>query len=285
MFKIRGFEGGIWVPKRGGSLNSTGAGLLNHQTTKNSPISFWTKNAFWVYELRGFEDGIGVPKRGRPLNSTGIGLLNHQTSKITLNLFWRKFSLWVFRFEGLNFEGGIWVPKCEGPLNSTGAGLLNQQTSKNSQNGGGIGDLCGGGRGGGGYYKAWRGSGAWYRNPRDDLNQVFGTEDVEPQSSLWSTTTQLSQAPLEHVDVDRGACEESGAKGQFSEHTHGEIQVPTVAEEKNLEVLRSTATTLRVVMRTITDGQTDGRTDDWTMAAQSSVTWTHCRVRYEVTYG
>jgi hypothetical protein len=117
------------------------------------------------------------------------------------------------------------------------------------------------------------------------LEQVFGTENVVPQSSPGSTMAQLSEAPLEHVDVDRGACEESGAKGQFSEHTHGEIQVPTVAEEKNLEVLRSTATTLRVVMRTITDGQTDGRTDDWTMAAQSSVTWTHCRVRYEVTYG
>jgi hypothetical protein len=51
------------------------------------------------------------------------------------------------------------------------------------------------------------------------LEQVFGAEDVEPQSSPRSTTTQLSQAPLEHVDVDRGACEESGAEGQFSEHT------------------------------------------------------------------
>jgi hypothetical protein len=46
MFKIRGFEGGIGVSKRGGPLNSTGAGLLNHQTSKNSPISFWTKISF-----------------------------------------------------------------------------------------------------------------------------------------------------------------------------------------------------------------------------------------------
>jgi hypothetical protein len=36
----------------------------------------------------------------------------------------------------------------------------------------------------------------------------------------------------------------------------------------------------RVVTRTITDGRTDG----WTMAARSSVTWTHCSVRYEVTW-
>jgi hypothetical protein len=84
------------VPKRGGPLNSTRAGLLNHQTSKNSPILFWTKSSFGVYELRGFEGGIGVPKRGGPLNSTGAGLLNHQTSKTSLNSFWRKISLWVF---------------------------------------------------------------------------------------------------------------------------------------------------------------------------------------------
>jgi hypothetical protein len=61
------------------------------------------------------------------------------------------------------------------------------------------------------------------------LEQVFGIEDVVPQSSSESTMAQLSQALLEHVDVDRGACEESGAKGQFSEHTQGETHVPTVA--------------------------------------------------------
>jgi hypothetical protein len=55
---------------------------------------------------------------------------------------------------------------------------------------------------------------------------------------------QLSQAPPEHVDIDRGACEESGAKGQFSEHTQGETRVPIVAEEPNLEVLGSTAVAL-----------------------------------------
>jgi hypothetical protein len=40
VLKIRGFEGGIGVPKCGGSLNSTGTGLLNHQTSKNSVMSF-----------------------------------------------------------------------------------------------------------------------------------------------------------------------------------------------------------------------------------------------------
>jgi hypothetical protein len=96
VFKIRGFEGGIGVPKRGGPLNSTRAGLLNHQTFKNSPISFWTKNSFLVYELLEFEGRIGVPKHGGPLNSTEAWLFNHQTSKISLNSFWKNISLWVF---------------------------------------------------------------------------------------------------------------------------------------------------------------------------------------------
>jgi hypothetical protein len=84
--------------------------------------------------------------------------------------FWMKISLWVIKIRG--FEGGIRAPKRGGPLNSTRAGLLNHQTSKNSPNGGGIGDLCGGG-GGGGHYRAWRGLGAWHRNPRDDLRASF----------------------------------------------------------------------------------------------------------------
>jgi hypothetical protein len=76
------------------------------------------------------------------------------------------------------------------------------------------------------------------------LEQVFGAEDMESQSSPRSTTAQLSHVPLEHVDIDRGTCQGSGAEGQFSEHTQGETHVPTVAEEPNLEVLGSTAATL-----------------------------------------
>jgi hypothetical protein len=85
VFKIRGFEGGIGVPKRWRPLNSTGAGLLNHQTSKISINSIWMKISLWVFKIRGFEGGIGIPKRGGPLNSTGAGLLNHQTSKISIN--------------------------------------------------------------------------------------------------------------------------------------------------------------------------------------------------------
>jgi hypothetical protein len=85
VFKIRGFEGGIRVPKRGGPLHSTEAGLLNHQTSKISLNSIWMKISLWVFKIRGFEGGIGVPKRGGPLHSTEAGLLNHQTSKISIN--------------------------------------------------------------------------------------------------------------------------------------------------------------------------------------------------------
>jgi hypothetical protein len=85
VFKIRGFEGGIGVPKRGEPLNSTGAGLLNHQTSKISINSICMKISLWVFKIQGFEGGIGVPKRGGPLNSTRTGLLNHQTSKISIN--------------------------------------------------------------------------------------------------------------------------------------------------------------------------------------------------------
>jgi hypothetical protein len=60
VFKIRGFEGGIGVPKHGGPLNFTRVGLLNHQTSKNSINSIWTKFSSWVFKIRGFEGGIKV---------------------------------------------------------------------------------------------------------------------------------------------------------------------------------------------------------------------------------
>jgi hypothetical protein len=85
VFKIRGFEGRIGVPKYGGPRNSTRVGLLNHQTSKNSIILFWMKICLWVFKIRGFEGGIGVPKHAESLNSAGAGLLNHQTSKISIN--------------------------------------------------------------------------------------------------------------------------------------------------------------------------------------------------------
>jgi hypothetical protein len=79
-------------PKHGGPLNSTRAGLLNHQTSKISINSFWMKISLWVFKIRGFEGGIRVPKHGGALNSTRAGLLKHQTSKSSINSFWMKIS-------------------------------------------------------------------------------------------------------------------------------------------------------------------------------------------------
>jgi hypothetical protein len=71
VFKIRGFEGGIGVPKLGGPCNSTRVELLNHQTSQNSLMSFWMKISLWVFKIRGFEGGIGVPKHGDSLIPPG----------------------------------------------------------------------------------------------------------------------------------------------------------------------------------------------------------------------
>jgi hypothetical protein len=66
VFKIRGFEGGIGVPKHGGPLNSTRTGLLNHKTSKISINSIWMEICLWVFKVRGFEGGIWVSKHGGP---------------------------------------------------------------------------------------------------------------------------------------------------------------------------------------------------------------------------
>jgi hypothetical protein len=114
VFKVRGFEGGIRVPMHGGALNSTRAGLLNHQTSKNSLNSFWMKICLWVFKIRGFEGGIGVPKHGGPLNSTGVGLLNHQTSKFSpFCLMNQNLSMRVLN---LRFRRGNWAPNVRGTL-------------------------------------------------------------------------------------------------------------------------------------------------------------------------
>jgi hypothetical protein len=51
VFKIGGLEGRIGVPKRGGPLNSTRTGLLNHQTSKISINSIWMKISLWVFKI------------------------------------------------------------------------------------------------------------------------------------------------------------------------------------------------------------------------------------------
>jgi hypothetical protein len=121
VFKIQGFEGGTRVTKHGGPLNSTGAGLLNHQTSKISVKSFWMKICLWVMKfwlwvflIRRFEGGIVVSKRGGPLNSIGAGLLNHQTSKFSLFCLMNQNLL--MHVLNLRFRRGNWAPNMQGTL-------------------------------------------------------------------------------------------------------------------------------------------------------------------------
>jgi hypothetical protein len=65
VFEIRGFDGGIGIPKCRGPLNSTGAGLLNSQTFKISlfvlmnqnllmrVLNLWFRRGNWAPNVRG----------------------------------------------------------------------------------------------------------------------------------------------------------------------------------------------------------------------------------------
>jgi hypothetical protein len=127
VFKIRGSEGGIGIPKRGGPLNSTGAGLLIHQTSKISINSIWMKISLFVFKIQGFEGRIRVPKHEVPRNSTGVGFLNHQTSKFSL-FFLMNQNLWM-RVLNLRFRRGNWAANVWGTLELPGAWISNHKIS------------------------------------------------------------------------------------------------------------------------------------------------------------
>jgi hypothetical protein len=73
MFKIRGLEGGIGVPKRGRPLNFTKAGLLNHQLSKISINSIWMKFFCGCLKFEGLKVEFGFPSMGDPLIPPGRG--------------------------------------------------------------------------------------------------------------------------------------------------------------------------------------------------------------------
>jgi hypothetical protein len=73
VFKIRGFEGGVGVPKHGGPLNSTRAGLLNHQTSKICINSFWMKICLWVFKFEGLKVELRFPSMEDPVIPLGWG--------------------------------------------------------------------------------------------------------------------------------------------------------------------------------------------------------------------
>jgi hypothetical protein len=73
VFKIRGFEGGIRVPKQGGSLKSTGAELSNHQIPKISINSIWMNLFCGCLKFEGLMVEFGFPSKEDPLIPPGPG--------------------------------------------------------------------------------------------------------------------------------------------------------------------------------------------------------------------
>jgi hypothetical protein len=73
VFKIRGFEGGIGVPKHGGPRNSSRVELLNNQTSKISIMSFWLKILCGCLDFEGLKVELGFRNVGDPLIPLGRG--------------------------------------------------------------------------------------------------------------------------------------------------------------------------------------------------------------------
>jgi hypothetical protein len=86
-----------------------------------------------------------------------------------------------------------------------------------------------------------------------------------------------TQPTLDFGAFSEGGVRDEGFKGE-RDGALSEVQKIRVARTS---FARSVSAVAKVVTRTITDG----RTDDRTMAAGSSVTWTHYSVRYKVTWG
>jgi hypothetical protein len=128
VFKIRGFEGGIGVPKLGRPLNSTGAGLLNYQTSKFSLFCLMNQNLWMrVLNLR-FTRVNWAPNVWGILELPGAFNSNLQISIFCLFAYRVKICWWMFAIWG--FKGGIGPPTFWEPQNFTGALISNHQTSK-----------------------------------------------------------------------------------------------------------------------------------------------------------
>ena len=91
------------------------------------------------------------------------------------------------------------------------------------------------------------------------MEQVFGSEEDEPQSSIGSNTVHLSQPHPEHVDINVEAHEESVAEGLLILRIEGQTTNLIVAVEPHLEVLGHTATTTGTDSNSLSFSMGDGR--------------------------
>jgi hypothetical protein len=96
VFKIRGFEGRIWVPKHGGPRNSAKVGLLNHQTSKFSLVCLMNQNILMcILNLR-FRWGIWAMNVWGTLELPGALISNYQISIFSLFSYRVKICWWMF---------------------------------------------------------------------------------------------------------------------------------------------------------------------------------------------
>jgi hypothetical protein len=127
VFKIRGFEGRIRVPKHEASRNSTGVGFLNHQTSKFSLFCLMNQS-LWIRVLNlRFRRGNWAANVWGTLELPSALISNHEVSIFSLFAYRVKICWWLFAIWG--FKGGIGPPTFWGPQNFTGALISNHQTS------------------------------------------------------------------------------------------------------------------------------------------------------------
>jgi hypothetical protein len=128
VFKIRGFEGRIWVPKHGVSHNSTRVGLLNHQTSKFSLFCLMNQNLWMrVLNLR-FRRGNWAANVWGSLELPGALISNHKISIFSLFACRVKICWWMFTIWG--YKGRIGPPTFWEPQYFTGALISNHQIFK-----------------------------------------------------------------------------------------------------------------------------------------------------------
>jgi hypothetical protein len=96
VFKIRGFEFRIRVPKHGGPRTSTRVGLLNHRTSKFSLFCLMNQNLLMhVLNLR-FIRGNWAPNMWGTLELPGALISNHQIYIFSLFAYRVKICWWMF---------------------------------------------------------------------------------------------------------------------------------------------------------------------------------------------
>jgi hypothetical protein len=96
VFKIRGFEGRIRVPKHGVSRNSTRAGFLNHQTSKFSLFCLMNQN-LWMHVLNlRFRRGNWAVNVWGILEFPDALISNHKISIFSLFAYRVKICWWMF---------------------------------------------------------------------------------------------------------------------------------------------------------------------------------------------